>query len=192
MEILHPEGTDPLTLTHEAIRIRDERKEFAEKGFAIPYDEVWVVFDLEKPHGNRRKRAVQAKNLKEAKGIKFALSDPCFEFWLLLHEEYTTASFEDCHKVIKQLEAHWKNYSKGQSPTPEFLGKIPIAVVHAERCRKRHETSGGDGNPSRRWIFWCETLTRQRAATFNSGWANAPEKAKVKGMIVSGAFVCSV
>ena len=148
VEILHPTGTDPLTLTRAAIQIRDERKKQAKKGFSVAYDEVWVVFDLEKPHDERRKLAVAAMALKEAAGIKFAFSDPCFEFWLLLHEEFTTAPFADCDQVIQRLEVHWRNYSKGLSPTPEFLEKIPTAVLNAERCRKHHETSGGDGNPS--------------------------------------------
>jgi hypothetical protein len=148
VEILHPEGTDPLTLTRAAIEIRDERKKWAKKGFNVAYDEVWVVFDLEKPHDERRKLAVQAMKMKEAAGINFAFSDPAFEFWLLLHEEYTTAPFDDCGRVIKRLEAFWKNYAKGLSPTLEFLEKIPVAVVNSERCRKHHEASGGDGNPS--------------------------------------------
>jgi hypothetical protein len=148
VEILHPEGTDPMTLTREAIRIRDARKDAARTGPAIAYDEVWVVCDLEKPHDQRRKIAVEAKKLGEAEGIKFALSDPCFEFWLLLHKEYTTAPIANCDRVIKKLEPHWLDYSKGLSPNPEFLEKIPTAVTNAERCRKHHETSGGDGNPS--------------------------------------------
>jgi hypothetical protein len=148
VEILHPLGTDPLTLTREAIRIRDDRKSQAKKGFAIPYDEVWVVFDLEKPHDGRHKLAANAMGLPEAAGIEFAYSNPCFEFWLLLHKQFTTAPFAGCDQVVKRLEVHWKNYFKGLSPTVEFLRRIPNAVVNAERCRKHHETSGGDGNPS--------------------------------------------
>lgn len=148
VEILHPEGTDPLTLTRAAIQIRDERKQLAKKGFGIAYDEVWVVFDLEGPHDERRRLALEAMGLKEAAGIKFASSDPCFEFWLLLHEEFTTAPFAACDPVIERLEVHWKNYCKGLSPSPEFLEKIPTAVVHAQHCRQHHATSGGDGNPS--------------------------------------------
>jgi hypothetical protein len=148
VEIQHPQGTDPLTLTAAAIRIRDERKRQAKKGINIAYDEVWVIFDLEKPHDERRELAVKAMNMKEASGIKFAFSDPCFEFWLLLHEEYTTAQFAECDQVIKRLQAFWKDYAKGLTPTTEFLAKVPTAVVHAERCRKHHQRSGGDGNPS--------------------------------------------
>jgi hypothetical protein len=150
VDIVHPEGTDPLTLTRRAITLRDDRKRDAKRGSKIPYDEVWVVLDLEKPHDERRRLVDHAKKLKGAKGIRFADSDPCFEYWLLLHEEYTTAPFTDCDEVIIKLKRHWSNYSKGQTPSPEFLERIPAAVVHAKRCREHHRTSGGDGNPSTR------------------------------------------
>ena len=101
VEVLHPEGTDPIT--KKAIELRKARRKSAKKGFAISYDEVWVVFDLEKPHDERRKLAVQAMRMKEATGIRFAVSDPCFEFWLLLHGEYTTSSFPDCDAVGEAL-----------------------------------------------------------------------------------------
>ena len=145
---MHPEGTDPITLTRKAIDLRDSRKKDAKKGFTIAYDEVWVVFDLEKTHDERRKLAVQAMAMKEAVGIQFAVSDPCFEFWLLLHDEFTTSPFPDCDAVIKRLEKHWPAYSKGMAPSQPFLEKLPVAVTNAQRCREHHNTSGGDGNPS--------------------------------------------
>jgi hypothetical protein len=147
--IVHPEGTDPLTLTRRAIELRDAREREAKKDLKkIPYDEVWVVFDLEKPHDERRKLADEARKLKGVKKIKFADSDPCFEYWLLLHEEYTTAPFTDCDEVTRRLRRSWSEYAKGHTPSSEFLEKIPTAVVRAERCREHHKTSNGDGNPS--------------------------------------------
>jgi len=82
------------------------------------------------------------------KGIKFAASDPAFEYWLLLHEYYTTAPFSDCDALISRLKQFWTDYDKGRSPAPEFLEKIPTAVMHAERCRKLHQEIGGAKNPS--------------------------------------------
>jgi hypothetical protein len=146
--VVHPEGTDPITLTKEAVALRAARQKESETGLIAAYDEVWVVFDLEKTHDQRRKLAKQAKVLKEAEGIKFAESDPCFEFWLLLHEEYTTAPFADSDAVIKRLKKHWNNYTKKQTPTEAFLEKLPTAIKHAGRCRKHHRDAGGDGNPS--------------------------------------------
>ena len=148
VKILHPDGTDPLTLTKKAIELRDERKKQAKKGNGVAYDEVWVVFDLEKPHDLRRKLAKDARNLKRVADIKFAISDPCFEYWLLLHEEYTTAPFVDCNTVETRLKDYWRDYAKGLAPTTEFLKKLPAAVTHAQRCREHHQTAGGDGNPT--------------------------------------------
>jgi hypothetical protein len=158
VEILHPEGTDPITLTNKAIELRDVRKKEAERGGAIAYDEVWVVFDLEKPNDRRRELADKAMTMKEAAGIQFAISDPAFEFWLLLHEEYTTSPFADCNAVIQRLKKHWSGYSKGQTLPAEFLKKMPTAVQHAQRCREYHETCAGDGNPSTKVDLLARTL----------------------------------
>jgi RloB-like protein len=80
VDIEHPEGTDPIVLTQHAITRRDERRAQAARGAAVEYDEVWVVFDLEKTHDQRRRQAQQAVSLGEASGIRFARSDPSFEY----------------------------------------------------------------------------------------------------------------
>lgn len=161
--IVHPSGTDPITLTNAAIKLRDDRKREAKQGIAVPYDEVWVVFDLERTHDQRRAQAKAARSLKGVAGIKFADSDPCFEFWLLLHHEYTTRPFENCAEVERFLKKHCPSYEKGNgTEISRFLDRISTAVVHALRCRKHHATSLGDGNPSTR--VDC-LITRMNAAT---------------------------
>ena len=149
IKIVHPDATDPKRLTLEAIRLRSEREsEARHSSIVVPYDEVWVVFDLEKASDPRRRQADEAKKLAGADQIHFADSNPCFEFWLLLHVEHTTKPFADCRSVMVQLKRHWVNYAKGQSPPNEFLEKLPAAVANAQRVRKHHEDCGGDGNPS--------------------------------------------
>ncbi len=145
--VVHPNGTDPITLTNKAIELRDERKKQAKKGDAIAFDEVWVVFDLEKAHDQRREIAQKAMSMNDAKGIQFAVSDPCFEYWLLLHFEYTARPFTDCSSVIKVLKRHCPNYHKGQDHL-ELIESLPAAVMNAQRCRKHHNDAGGDGNPT--------------------------------------------
>jgi hypothetical protein len=148
--IVHPEGTDPVTLVGEAIRLRDAQAKLAKGGTGVAYDDVWVVFDLEKPHDERRRLAEEARTTKGAKGIRFADSDPCFEYWLLLHEEYTTAPCVDCAAVVSRLSKHWGSYAKGQILPSTVIDRVPTAVTHAARCRDHHAASGGDGNPSTR------------------------------------------
>jgi len=149
VEIIHPKGTDPLSLTQKALALREARKKAAKNGFIVEYDEVWVVFDLETATHAHRKKAEQARAAKEFTGILFAYSDPSFEYWLLLHEEYTTSNFPDSSAVEKRFKSIHNDYTKGNwKPTQAFLLKLPNAITHAERCRQYHEKSGGEGNPS--------------------------------------------
>lgn len=147
VEIVHPEGTDPLTLVREAIRLRDEKSARAKGGFEVEYDEVWVVFDLEQTHDVRRRLAAEARALPEAATLKFAPSDPCFEYWLLIHVEDTAAAFKDCAAVIRRLKKHWKVYSKSGVPSDSFLAHIPQAVSRARLRRKNMAAMGEAQHP---------------------------------------------
>jgi hypothetical protein len=147
--VVHPEGTDPITLVNDAIARRDERAAEAKKNtLKVAYDEVWIVFDLEKKHDIRRKLAEQARMRAQSKEIQIAQSDPSFEYWLLLHKEYTTAPLTNSREAKKRLKEQVPDYEKNWTPPPEFLEKIPTAVTNARRCRKHHEDVGGDRNPS--------------------------------------------
>lgn len=149
VEIVHPEGTDPITLTKYAIDRMDERMQRAKNTMMVPYDEVWVVCDLEKTHDHRRELAKKAKILGAARNIKFAFSDPCFEFWLLIHfEKTTTPSLTACSKAYDKLKKHLPKYEKGKFPGDNILDKLPIAVSNARFCRQHHQACSGDGNPS--------------------------------------------
>lgn len=142
--IIHPEGTDAITLTQDAIRRRKQRKK---KNPEQPYDEVWVVYDLEREHDERRRQAINARNLKGAKGVQFAESDPSFEFWLLLHETRTTRSLASSAEAECALKKARPNYAKGEIPSSATLDKIPVAVENAEWVRADNERSGRT-NPS--------------------------------------------
>ena len=148
VEIVHPEGTDPKTLVDKAKELQDTRKREAKAGNKVEYDEVWVVFDLEKTHDRRREEASSAKSSRNARKIAFAISDPCFEYWLVLHERFTTSPCAGCDDAIALLRQTWGEYEKGVVPSPAFIEKVPSAVIYSERVRKYHKSCGGDGNPS--------------------------------------------
>lgn len=156
--VTHPDATDPLTLTKEAMRQRAKQAKAKKDGLGEEYDEVWVVYDLEGVHDERRKLDRQARALPKARGIRFAVSESCFEFWLLLHHKLTTTSFENCRAVVKRLKRNWRDYEKGLSPRAEFIEKTPTAVANSEKCRKHHRDSGGDGNPSTEMDFLVRSL----------------------------------
>jgi hypothetical protein len=148
VEIVHPEGTDPITLAEHAIELRERRRIAARQGEHIPYDEIWIIFDLEKRGDIRREQAERARHLKGAEGIRFARSDPAFEYWLILHFEYTTAPLANADEAVRRLRRSWTDYEKCCIPQDELFSMTVTAANNAKRCREHHERGGGDGNPS--------------------------------------------
>jgi len=70
------------------------------------FDEVWCVFDVEQ--ASQREQLSAAQTLAGKNEIQLALSNPCFEVWLLAHFIRTKKSFAGCDKVIKELNKHWR------------------------------------------------------------------------------------
>jgi hypothetical protein len=64
----------------------------------FPVDSAWVVYD-------KNGYTKHAETFSEAKdnGIKIAFSSICFEFWILLHFEYTRKAFVKCYDVLRAL-----------------------------------------------------------------------------------------
>jgi hypothetical protein len=149
VEIVHGNHTDPVGIVKEAIELRDRQTVKAEKSaVAEPYDRTWVVFDREKQNHPRREQMPKALQLAEANAIEVALSIPTFEYWLLLHYEFTTKSFDGCDAVTKALKKLIKEYEKGNLPLDKLIFKVTDAMTNAGRCRKHWEEVGGDRNPS--------------------------------------------
>ena len=147
IKVLNADGTDPLTIVSVAIEQRDEQKRKASQGFRVPYDSVWAVFDTERADTNPKLNDALQK--AKAHKVNVAISNPCFEFWLLLHDEYTTAPFVDCDNVISRIrKPHSPNYEKGKIVPDKYIPKIPTAVQNSEKCRDHHRATGRDGNPS--------------------------------------------
>jgi len=113
------------------------------------YDEVWLVYDLEKPNAtDRRNQSHQVKNQietgKKYKNFHLALSDPSFEFWYILHFEKTTKSFTGAEEVISYLKKHLNNYRKGTLADRELesiLDRTEIAISNASWVREQLKNS---------------------------------------------------
>ncbi len=144
-------GTDPLSVVNTAISMRGARARQARRGRAdvAPYDAVWAVFDTERADTNPQLEPAkqEAKNHE----IKIALSNPCFEFWLLLHDEYTTASLAKYADVEKRIKKYVPKYDKANIPIKHYIpdkqpntsDKVAEAVERAKLCRTRHEGDMG-------------------------------------------------
>ncbi|MEE1834985.1 RloB family protein [Streptomyces sp. SP17KL33] len=71
------------------------------------FDEVWCVFDVDQ-FVDVAEAAVAARRA----GIMVAVSNPCFELWLLLHFAPQTAHVATYKKLLPLLQKHVPGYDK--------------------------------------------------------------------------------
>lgn len=87
----------------------------AESLYEQGYDEVYCLIDMDKVlSDNTLAKYLTDKKRIEKKGIIVFESNPCIEFWFLLHFIRTTKPFSNCESVEKELQRYIPNYSKNQ------------------------------------------------------------------------------
>jgi RloB-like protein len=99
------------------------------------YDEIWIALDRD----GYTKHAEVFDRVKKYPEIRIGFSSPCFEYWLLLHFEYTSAPFDDCDYTIKKLETYLPDYQKGKDYSRIFMERISTAVSNSKKIKKHQE-----------------------------------------------------
>jgi hypothetical protein len=127
------EGAVPLALVTMAADARSKAiNEEAE------IDEFWCVFDVEWPvnHPNLH----DAVNLARSNDIQLAISNPCFELWLILHfrDEGRWLDNEQASRFRRRLDG---SSGKGLDPT-KYMPLIKDAARRAARLEERHRLDG--------------------------------------------------
>ena len=124
-------SADPLRLLNEAIQLQQT---------ADP--EVWVVLDAEVPGKDRTRDRRLKKALEGAKryGVPMALSEPCFEAWLLAHFD------RDKNYAFKQSSQFYADllskklgtpYRKNEYDVTPFLTNTHVQnAIHAPAGQK--------------------------------------------------------
>lgn len=104
-------------------------------------DEIWCVFDCDDNSNESLNKAVE---LAEKSGYKIAYSNPCFEYWYLLHYVSHNGYLKGADDVIRQLKSkdRIEKYEKNQDVFNMLLPNQPDAVV---RAKKRLEQLYNDG-----------------------------------------------
>lgn len=143
IEVVTP-GGDPLATVEEAARRSENARREAERGGDpnLAYDEVWCVFDVD-----QHARLAAARALAARHEINLAVSNPCFELWLLLHfAEH--AAHTSAAQARRLLRKHLPQYDKHL--TFEHVGDgYADAVRRADALDRHHAKLGQEGeNPS--------------------------------------------
>lgn len=125
----------PLGVAREAKRLYREALKLK-----IPEGQihVWAVFDKD-GHAN----IPAAFDLLRDLPIGIAFSSVCFEFWVLLHYDYTSRPFRDCDEVISFIRGQYDSeYAKANDHFYRLKDKIPTAIANATRLveEQRFET----------------------------------------------------
>lgn len=120
------------------------------KRSANDYDLVVWIVDLDKVLEEEKRKKKDGKSPKEAfkqyykelskvKNIKVLISNPCLEYWFLLHFEYTAKPFQDCSEAGALLKKSIRDYDKSEKffvrndLYRRLKGHQSKAVLHAKR-----------------------------------------------------------
>ncbi|GIG67322.1 hypothetical protein Pen01_36170 [Phytomonospora endophytica] len=132
-----PENGVPLTLVKEAIERKSDKE----------VDECWCVFDVEWPdnHPNLDK----AIRLAECNDINLAISNPCFEIWLILHFADQTAFMDNA--TARRRSCGLDGRTGKRIDATKYIPLRHEAFRRAKDLTKRHRSAGTsfpDDNPS--------------------------------------------
>ncbi|MGV3623483.1 MAG: RloB family protein [Archangium sp.] len=111
-------------------KIVDEAKKFGEW---TDVDQYWVLLDTD--HWSQGTHvAAFSKAIKEAKdcGFHVAVSNPCFELWLLLHVVDASSPL-DAKTAEQQLRTALGGYSKTNVPTAKLMPLLNDAIARAKK-----------------------------------------------------------
>ena len=156
IEVTPANGSDPMSIVTYAERRRGK------------FDRVYCVFDRNS-HQNYD-AALRRIAVTNGYGKLVAITSwPCFEFWILLHFNYSSAAFEasggrsPCSNVIVELRNHIPAYSKGHASIfDDLIPYFQIALENAKHLAKDNAATGSS-NPSTKVHELVEYLAKLRA-----------------------------
>ena len=146
--------------------------------FSEPYDELWCVVDVDEfivngdNLGRAIKRAIQASS--DDLTISMVVTNPCFEFWLMLHFADRRAYLANYGQVKAVLVKHKPGYRKDEL---DFVrdGYADRYVEAVERARRLDPTGNAyETNPSTNMWQLVEALCHRNGQT-------APPDQSVRG-----------
>jgi len=94
------------------------------------------VLDVEQP--GYRRQLIEVRALAGKHQINLALSNPCFECWLLGHFERTARAFTSSDQVIERLNQSWRKatgqeYQKNEARIYERVSAYTATAISTAR-----------------------------------------------------------
>jgi hypothetical protein len=137
-------GAVPITVVERAIALKEQRNRIAKNSLTkAEYDVIYCLIDAEMPvqHPN----ISNAFSKAQANNIEVILSNPCFEYWYLLHFKKTSVSFYSNAEVIKALKKCHANYDKSNRTICDAIyNKTAQAIKNSKEVIKEHHNGSTD------------------------------------------------
>jgi hypothetical protein len=127
----------PLTLVRRAVERSNDDE----------VDECWCVFDVEWPKNHPNLK--QAIRLAAEHNVGLAVSNPCFELWLILHFKDQTAFMNTSDAERKSCKLDGR--AGKRIDASRYMEHRHVAAGRAATLAKRHEQNGSsfpNDNPS--------------------------------------------
>jgi hypothetical protein len=158
IEIADSHGV-PRTLVQTAKRHKQEaaRDAAREKDDNLAYDSVWCVFDIDE-HPN----VPDAEQMARDNGIDLAVSNPCFELWLLLHFR-DNPGMQHRATVQEMVAAYVPSYD-GHVEYGVYSAGYSQAMAHAERMDLAADEAGESGRNPTTGVYKLTELIRGETA----------------------------
>jgi hypothetical protein len=106
------------------------------------FDQIWCVFDVDEY--DVATAVAQARK----HGIEVAVSNPCFELWLILHFCKHTAYAPSYRALVPSLKQHLPGYDKARLRFRDFCDGWEAAALRARELAQRgdeHRTNPSTG-----------------------------------------------
>jgi hypothetical protein len=116
--VMRKAGVSPAELVEYAMSVRDRDRE--------DFDEVWCVCDVDDFD------LTGAVQLAARNDVRLAVSNPCFEVWLLLHFEGCTAAMAGYEQLRRRLAKHIADYDKDPGPFERLRPGVRPAIERAQ------------------------------------------------------------
>lgn len=128
-------STDPVGIVKDLIR-------FIENDIGREKDDkYYVVIDTD-INQNKRSQIDKAKKLAIKNGVEFITSIPTFEYWYILHFEYTTKMYNSSEEVQNAIKEKIKGYTKSMNIYNLLKEKTDVAIKNAKEVEKYHLKAG--------------------------------------------------
>jgi len=141
-------GSSPASVVAHARQRYSEHKRQGDD-----FDKVFCVFDKD-THHTYEQALTEVSEAKPANKFTAIHSVPCFEYWLLLHFEFTTRPFAAaggksvCACVIDELHRYMPAYTKGDHGVfKELMPYTEQAITRSKNALQQARNNGTD-NPT--------------------------------------------